>query len=57
MDSSTIFDYVRGFRLIRIGLAVHDLLFRDIHFLANESLKLNNATSTCLVLLFFLKRS
>ena len=31
-----------------VGLAIHGLLFRDIHFVTNDLLKLNNAINTCL---------
>ena len=34
---------------IRIGLAKHVSLFRDIHFVANDLLKLNNEIKACLI--------
>ena len=42
---------------ISTGLALHDSLFKDKNFLANESLKPYNVESTRLILFFSMKCS
>ena len=38
-----------GFKSIRAGLNKHGSSFRDIHFVANDTIKFNNAINFCLI--------
>ena len=33
---------------IKVGVVIYDLLLNDKHFVAQDPIKLNNATNTCL---------
>ena len=43
-----------GFKSIRVGLARHVSLFKDTYLVVKDSLKINNAISTCLINLNFI---
>ena len=38
-----------GFKPITVGLSIDDSLFKDMHLVAKDPLKLNNAINTCLI--------
>ena len=37
---------LKGFKSIKVGLVTPGLLFKDMHFVAKDLLKLNNAINT-----------
>ena len=49
MVNKEVFFLGGGFKSIRAGLNKHGSSFRDIHFVANDTIKFNNAIDFCLI--------